>query len=127
MAIVCDAILKLAADNIEAADCEVKFRSVIGRAYYASFHKATEFHCGLKDQGMLPAEKVGKHRQLSYALENPTVSDPAVRRRSIQVGYLCRDLHTKRVDADYNIGMDIKKRVAEQAVEQAKDIFRLTS
>ena len=127
MAIDCDAILRLAAEDISIADCEARFRNVIGRAYYASYHKATAFHSALPDQGIEPSEKVGVHRALSYALQNPTVSNTELRKKSRQIGYICRDLHGRRVDADYNIEKDIKKKDAEQSLEQARHIFELTT
>lgn len=126
MAVDCDAILKLATDDIESARCEARVRNVIGRAYYASFHRAGAFHDALPDQGVAPLSAVGMHRALSYSLENPTVTDAALRKKSIQVGYICRDLHSKRVDADYDIDREITKKTAEQAIEQAQRIFELT-
>lgn len=127
MAFKCDAILKLATDDITSADCEARFRNIVGRAYYASYHRACEFHAALPDQGMTPSEKVGSHRALSYSLENPTVSDSDLKKRSKQIGYLCRDLHSKRLDADYEIEKDVKKAFAEQSIEQARRIFELTA
>lgn len=126
MAVDCNGILKLAIDGMVDADCETKFRNFIGRAYYASYHRAKEFHENLPDQGLHHTEQVGAHRRLSFALENPTVSDRDLHKKSKQLGYICRDLHAKRVDADYHIDIDIGKKMAEQAIAQAQFIFKLT-
>jgi len=127
MAVDCIAILKLATDDIQSADGEARVRNVIGRAYYAAYHRANLFHNALPDQGAAPLDKVGLHRALSFSLENPTVSDAALRKKSKQIGYMCRDLHSKRVDADYDIDRDITIKTAEQAVEQTKRLFDLTA
>lgn len=126
MAVTCDAILELAEYDLNSAKCEARYRNIVGRAYYACFHRAKEFHLALPDQGLLPAERVGVHRELTYSLENPTVTDDSLKKKSKRIGYICRDLHAKRVDADYKVEMEIGRNTAEIAVKQAKMIFEIT-
>src|SRR3546814_2120715 len=99
MPISCQDILELAEAYVSNCEYECKRRNVIGRAYYAVYHRADLFHRSLPQPG-LAAPDGGKHKQLWYALTNPTVTDNKIKMTSRKIGYHCKDLHAKRVDAD---------------------------
>lgn len=125
MPVSCQEILDLA--NIYYADCdtECKRRGVVGRSYYAAYHKADAFHKSLPQPGT-PASGGGMHKQLWSALSNPTVADANLKFKSKQIGYICKDLHAKRVIADYELNETVGSEDVEQAMLQAKRIFELT-
>jgi len=124
MPVGCHDILADAERILEKAGTEVQFRNVIGRAYYACYHRATAFHLQLPSPGQA-TDKGGVHKQLSDALANPTVKDADLARKSKQLGYMCRDLHFQRVGADYSLEGQVCRQHAEQALAQARRLFGL--
>lgn|SRR5690606_19134970 len=105
-----------------ACELECERRSVIGRAYYAVFHCASEFHDSLPAPGIFP-QNGGVHAQLSHALANPTVGDVGLRQMSKRLGYICRDLHAKRVVADYHLDAEVSKTDLDYVLSMAESVF----
>lgn len=122
MPISAEDILSLASSTLEAADTECKLRMIVGRAYYAVYHRAYDFHCGLPQPGA-PAPRGGVHEVLWHALTNPTISDSDQKIKSRKVGYLGKDLHLKRVIADYRRELTVTRIDAEHALAQAERLF----
>src|SRR3546814_7463407 len=79
-------------------ESECKRRNVIGRAYYAVYHRADLFHRSLPQPG-LAAPDGGKHKQLWYALTNPTVNDNKIKMTSRKIGYLRSEEHTSELQS----------------------------
>ncbi len=82
---------------------EAHRRSAVSRAYYASFHAASNWHARLPFQGD-PGIARGEHERLIQQLMHPDRSCDAVQRKlskwlAIQMGAL-RPL---RIDADYRL------------------------
>src|SRR3546814_9449243 len=103
---------------------------MIGRAYYAVYHRADLFHRSLPQPG-LAAPDGGKHKQLWYALTNPTVNDNKIKMTSRKIGYLCKDLHAKRVDADYLLHEsvdfdDVTQARSEEHTSELQSLMRIS-
>ncbi|NYT77314.1 hypothetical protein H0A71_09950 [Alcaligenaceae bacterium] len=64
-------------------------------------------------------------RPAGHALSTPTVSNSELKIKSRQIGYICRDLHAKRVLADYRLAESFAYQDAQQAMQQAKKIYEL--
>jgi uncharacterized protein (UPF0332 family) len=96
---------------MESAILEVRFRTVIGRAYYAAFHY-------LSDTSGFERERTGRdHRQLIEFLATHSRTD-----RKFQ-GKLLKTLIDYRQWADYDLEIRVQKSVAEDAIEAAADII----
>lgn len=67
----------------------------------------------------------GGHKQLWYALSNPTVVSADLKSKSRQIGYICKDLHIRRVKADYKLDETVDRADVETAMRQAKWLFEL--
>src|SRR3546814_9816165 len=87
--------------------------------------RADLFHRSMPQPG-LAAPDGGKHKQLWYALTNPTVNENKIKMTSRKIGYLCKDLHAKRVDADYLLHESVDFDDVTQALTQARTVFKLT-
>jgi len=124
MAVSCDDLFELATQLAAAEKSESDRRAAVSRAYYAVYHCAIRFHERLPSQG-LPPSRGGTHVQLSHALSNPTVRDKELRTMSRRIGYLCQDLHGKRVIADYRLHENVSSQDVEQAIAQARQVFKL--
>ncbi len=81
---------KLAATYSDAASC----RSGISRAYYGAFHNARSL---LDELGSRPPKNANAHVFVQHRLANCGHA-PAV-----EAGRLLGDLHTDRLNADYNL------------------------
>src|SRR3546814_13399401 len=106
MPISCQDILELAEAYVSNCESECKRRNVIGRAYYAVYHRADLFHRSLPQPG-LAAPDGGKHKQLWYALTNPTVNDNKIKMTSRKIGYLCKDLQIGRASCRERVWQDV--------------------
>lgn len=127
MAVRCEDVLAYAQANIELVSCEVGARSVISRAYYSCYHRLLQFHDGLESPGHEPESVNGRtkgvYARLIYALQNPTVQDQNLAGASRHLGRLAKNLYDKRLKADYYLNEMVEKRMALQAVEEAKRLF----
>src|SRR4051794_17750249 len=72
----------------------VHFRTAIGRAYYASFHVASQ---ALGELGFPPAANQNGHFQVVRLLQDSGENGLAT------VGGMLGDLHSKRLIADYQL------------------------
>lgn len=125
MAVTSEDILFLAQRQLEGVDCEAGYRNLVGRAYYAAYHKAFGFHENLPSKGRDPDRKTGSHAELRIKLSRPTVGDKDLANKSRRLARLCRDLHVKRCKADYELDERFNDIDAEQALYQAQDLFKL--
>lgn len=91
---------------------EAAYRDAISRSYYASFHRCTPLAEGLD----APTDG-GVHKQLSSQLTG------SFDRKLQSLGYMLKQLHSSRVEADYRIDRDITGLSAHVAVELAERIF----
>lgn len=127
MAVSVKQILEYADCRLNDVSCEVGARMVVGRAYYASYHRANSFHNSLSSKGFRPEDKgektKGVHRALIYQLYNPRVADPETRQRSRHLARLLNTICKLRQDADYELGKQINKTQARQAVAESKKLY----
>lgn len=115
-------LLNLAENLLDGSSCEPSYRNAISCAYYAVYHKAKEFHDALISPGALGCEG-GVHAQLASRLMNPTISDSELSKKSKIAGYICKDMHGRRVDADYELSRDITHDHVLYSVNSAKNLF----
>lgn len=127
MAVGCEEILAYAENSLPSVQCEVGARTVIGRAYYACYHRVGQFHQSLDSQGeecpAVDKRHPGMHAKLIYALQHPTVADAQKAGASRHLGRLAKSLYDKRKVADYKIEATVEKRVAAQVVGEARRLF----
>lgn len=119
-------LLAFAVSQTSSASDEIAFRNAISRSYYAAYHRVNAFHEGLPVKGAVMKEG-GMHMQLTESLINPMLSCGEMRKKSKMVGYMCRDLHSKRVNADYNLSLSLGEKDAEQSLSQAQRLFEVVS
>lgn len=98
------------------ASTEASFRSAISRAYYASFHAATDFHNALPKPGS-NAGASGAHEILIKQLYYPGVdaADPNYA-KSKTFGKLLNQLKIFRVVADYKLDQLVEKHQMDTAL-----------
>lgn len=73
-------------------------------------------------------KQTGHHEELFYRLANPNIpaTDPQHRSSRI-IAAKTRDFHRIRVEADYEISKSKDKNDALDALDRAKEIFRLAN
>ncbi len=91
---------------------EAAYRDVVSRSYYASFHRCLPLAEGLDG----PTDG-GVHRRLSSQLTG------SFDRNLQSLGYMLRQLHSSRIEADCPIDRDITGESANVAVALAERIF----
>ena len=121
-------LLQLAKELYSRATKEAEFRNVVGRAYYAAYHRAQAFHAALPSLGRVPPKPTGVHDELAFRLSWPTIpeSDPLFE-KSRELGRALRWLHSQRVKADYTIGGPFNSDEAREAIERSEDAITLAS
>lgn len=117
-------LLEFAVELSSTAKCEASYRNIVSKAYYAVYHKADNFHKALPTPGT-NAREAGVHSTLAERLCSPTVSCAELAKKSKIAGYICRDLHMKRVDADYKLDLSINRDDAEYSLNTAERFFSL--
>jgi len=104
-------LLSEARSLMESATFEVRFRTVVGRAYYAAFHFLSTTP-GFERWG-----SGQDHRRLIAFLMTHSEAD-----KNFQ-GKLLKTLTENRHRADYNLEIRILRSVAVDAIEDAADII----
>lgn len=111
---------------------QAKLKTVISRAYYATFHSSKWLDSNTQNHGNL--EDLGAHRQLSKKFSdyppnnNLDRLDASVARSIKSVGYLLATLHASRLQADYDINETTTINEADAAIKLAiKIIDKLNS
>lgn len=101
---------------------EVDIRNAAGRAYYAAYHMARNFHGELAKPGQAAA-RGGDHEDLIHRLQNPDRSLTANKAtKSRAIGTLLRQIKPCRHKADYDIGQDMAAYEAALAIQTAVEI-----
>ena len=113
--------LLVAAQTLAAASAEPLLRAAVSRAYYSAYH-----HGRVAVQKELPLINAlsvqgvgGSHEQLI------TKMLMAKAPRWTGVAYRLRELKSERVTADYQLDAKVTQARAYQAVDNAKEIFKL--
>lgn len=124
MGVDCREILTYAENQLAGVNCEVGARNVIGRAYYACYHRIKGFHDGLETQGDEPddGKPRGSHALLIYQLEHPGVQDHR-NGASKHLGRKLKTMLARRRSADYELEDEVDKRQALQTVTEARNLF----
>lgn len=115
-------LLELAKQIESEAKGEAAYRNSVSRSYYAIYHKASNFHDALPSKGE-EGKRGGVHARFISRLNNPTVICEITIKKSKMAGYVCQDMRTRRVDADYKLDKNIKKGEAEYGILVASDFF----
>jgi len=119
-------LLSLAKDLNARATKEVEFRNVVGRAYYAAYHKARAFHDTLPVAGRTPSKPTGVHEELAFRLSWPKVPETDPRFiQSRDLGKALRWLHSKRVKADYFLDDPVSPDEARDVLNRAEGVLAL--
>jgi uncharacterized protein (UPF0332 family) len=104
------------ADELAAGTKESDWRSAVSRAYYASFHVASQ----LLDQcGFIVPDAESAHAYLWLRLSNTGHPDLA------GAGGTLNDLRKKRNRADYDLHEYVSQREAYQAMYAAAELVKL--
>lgn len=126
MSIMHEDILNAGWKILGVSNCEADYRSVVGRAYYSTYHFACEFHKKLNAPGREPPDDVyGVHERLIYRLNNPTTNDENQKELSKQLGSWLKINKTSRVMADYNLHAIVTKVGAELAIQNASKALKI--
>lgn len=105
-----------------ALDTEVDVRNATGRAYYAAYHLARNFHAGLKCPGEASSYG-GEHENLIHRLQNPDKSLTInMARKSRQIGCLLNQIKPYRHKADYDLLIDMPAYEAALTIKIAQSI-----
>ena len=108
--------------NRDAAKTEARRRTIIGRAYYAAYHKALE-HPASKDFAFEPGKRDshgryrGRHQQLIEILKQS--KDPLIK----NVGRKLETLRLRRNDADYDLSSPLKRDLESDSIALAEEIL----
>lgn len=102
-----------AKDLLESKN-EVNHRNATSRAYYAVYHRAKELS---KILNSIPRGTMGAHQYVSETFIKSTD------RELKGVGYMLRQCHARRVDADYEIEDIHEKRDTETQILEIQKIF----
>lgn len=96
---------------------ETAYRDAVGRSYYGTYHRCAPLADDLPSAG----ERGGVHEQLvSRLIESNN-------RKLKSIGYMMRQLHQMRVDADYRLDLTVTERHAQEALKQAERLFERAS
>ena len=121
-------ILRLASDLQLGAATEVEFRNTIGRAYYAAYHLATQFHRSLPQPGANPPDALGVHAALVYRLDHPGIPTTDARYRASRLlSIKLKGFHPIRVKADYTLEATTTREDARDSMIKAREIERLST
>ena len=103
---------------------EVSFRTMISRAYYASYYAADGFHESLPEKGVTAVDTRGTHNILHAQLANPGLpKSDDLYFESKSLAYILKDIYSSRILADYNIEVGITKSDAEHAIVKSKKLL----
>lgn len=106
-----------AAEAVKVEDCEFSWRNSMSRSYYAVYHAALTY----ADSVSVPpvSDFSGPtHRKLSLYFEGSMLADIDTRRNFRRLGYCLKQLHSGRVDADYELGIGIALSKAQDHVSR---------
>lgn len=106
------------------SDSEIKFRCSISRAYYGLYHAGLEY----ADTISVPpvSDTAGpSHRKLSAFFENNLESDKGLRLSHRRLGYVMKQLHEQRVNADYKLDQLVTREVAESHLVRCNSMIQL--
>ncbi|HEY1394852.1 hypothetical protein [Roseateles sp.] len=113
-----------AEEQAAGAVTDARRRSVISRAYYASYHRCTRW------EGLLPhksrhSPKGGTHAQLIGRLQapNPDCGQELMKRSRI-LGELLSQQLTRRVGADYKLKDQTDKASMDRQLEGVQAVFQ---
>jgi uncharacterized protein (UPF0332 family) len=121
-------LLSQAEQLLAAATTEVEFRNGIGRAYYAAYYRAKEFHESLPTRGQNPTSNVGVHAELQHRLLHPTIASADLRFRTSQnLSRHLEWLHSHRIRADYRLLQTVTREQCAEVVARAARVFELLS
>jgi hypothetical protein len=105
---------------------EVEGRAVVGRAYYAAFHRCEDWRSRLKYQSPVGRGNFGDHEWLIQRLKNPSLGLPkSVQALSQDLGDRLHKLKTVRTLADYRLSNRWPTGIEDQACDEAAEILRL--
>jgi hypothetical protein len=116
-------LLGFAKKLLGSASSNVEVVTAVGRAYYAAYAWAKEFHDGLPLKGQCHKQNAGMHEDLITRLENPHADlDPELANISRYIGTQMRIAKPLREAADYNKGPKTIAADAEQAIACAEEV-----
>jgi uncharacterized protein (UPF0332 family) len=119
-------LLLLADAVLRSAKTEAEWRNAVGRAYYAVYHAATNFHNSLPSRGRTPPKQTGVHEELAFRLTWPNLpTDDPKFEISRTLGRNLRWLSSKRVEADYYLNKPFSEADAREVVDRARAAFEL--
>jgi len=108
------------ADRCVAQGDEIGYRNAVGRAYYGVYHEIS---------GTLEKAVFNHTHQTirDYLIKDAWLkgNEPFDKMKLISLGSRLKLMHTQRVSADYNIGMDVSEADAKAAVIQAQKFMEL--
>lgn len=111
-------LLTIAEEIKSQGDDEIYHRTVVNRAYYSAYH------CCLPLGSTLPApsrDPKGSHVRLSDQLTEAREKD------LMKAGYILKQLHGLRVDADYEIDTNFDEKNVTLAINQSKRVHSLVA
>lgn len=124
MSITTKDLIDLAKNKVKSTTSEVDIRCVVGRAYYAAYHHANNFHDSLLSPGVTPPNATGVHARLIHQLINPSIphTDPD-NLKSRSIGYILKGIHHLRKKSDYDIDDSITLNDASVAIADAERVL----
>lgn len=113
--------------NIANASTEPDRRAIISRAYYAAYHRCSEWHSTrLRYQSTFQAQNAGEHEVLIQKLLHPSLGNSNGQSRlSRDLGQRLQTLKPLRVLADYRLRQSVPIGLENQACDEAAEILRL--
>lgn len=113
--------------NADEAKSEAMLRAIVGRAYYSVFYQASAF---ISTELKIDLDSIAEptHKKIAVALTQFKTSSPVVQTKLKALSRDIRRLHSLRVDADYNVELDIGQQEADHALVEALRLSqRITS
>jgi hypothetical protein len=105
---------------------ETDKRAIISRAYYAAYHRCSEWHSGLRPYFGFHRPNVGLHEKLVDQLRHPHLMLPPARIvLSKELGDRLANLKDLRTLADYRLRSSLRLNLHGQACTEADEILRL--
>ena len=103
---------------------EARLRMLVGRAYYACYHRCMDWERSLPAAGALRRRTVGVHQQLIERLKKPDHRFPVDdAKRSKWLGKTLAELRELRVRADYKLGESVSIQEVKNHVKLAGRVF----
>ncbi|WP_431047452.1 hypothetical protein [Roseateles sp. L2-2] len=106
------------------ASPEANHRLLVGRAYYACYHRCQEWEKTLPHLGSIRPDTKGVHQELIDRLQRPHPScSPEQFKRSKWLGKRLLKLRNLRVCADYRLEDELTEVQTKLQVEMAEAVF----